>query len=33
MDKMHDLGWSRPGYFDDSEDEVALMYCTARYYA
>ena len=30
---MHDLGWSRVGFFDNSEDEVALKHCIARYHA
>ena len=31
-DKMHNLGWSQPGFFDYSKDEVALMRCIARYH-
>jgi len=32
-DKMYDLGWSRPGFFDSNEDKVALKHCVARYHA
>ena len=32
-DKMHDLGWTRVGFFDSREDEVALKHCIARYHA
>ena len=32
-EKMHLLGWSRPGYFESKEDEIALHHCVARYHA
>ncbi|KAF9535191.1 hypothetical protein CPB83DRAFT_924921 [Crepidotus variabilis] len=31
--KMYDLGWTRPGFFDDSLDELALQHALARYHA
>lgn len=27
-----DIGWSRPGFFDGSEDEMTLKRCIARYH-
>ncbi|CAA7259467.1 unnamed protein product [Cyclocybe aegerita] len=30
---MYDLGWTRPGFFDEAEDEMALHHATARYHA
>ncbi|GBE89584.1 hypothetical protein SCP_1602470 [Sparassis crispa] len=33
IDKMHEFGWTRPGYFDDEEDELVLVHATARYHA
>jgi len=32
-EKMHQLGWSQPGFFDSKEDEIALHHCVARYHA
>ena len=32
-EKMHQLGWSQPGFFDGKEDEIALHHCVARYHA
>jgi len=32
-EKMHQLGWSQPGFFDSKEDEVALHHCVSRYHA
>ncbi|KAI6101714.1 hypothetical protein EV401DRAFT_1876405 [Pisolithus croceorrhizus] len=29
--KMHDLGWTEPGFFDSEEDAVVLKHCIARY--
>ncbi|KAJ7119045.1 hypothetical protein C8R44DRAFT_625746 [Mycena epipterygia] len=31
--KMYDLEWTRLGYFDGAEDEVALQHAIARYHA
>ncbi|KAJ7494422.1 hypothetical protein B0H11DRAFT_1717508 [Mycena galericulata] len=31
--KMYDLGWTKPGFFDSAEDEVALQHAIARYHA
>lgn len=31
--KMYDLGWTSPGYFDSTEDELALHHASARYHA
>ena len=31
--KMYDLGWTRPGFFDTSDDERALQHALARYHA
>lgn len=31
VQKMHDLGWTRPGRFDG--DEILLQRCVARYHA
>ncbi|KAF6750994.1 hypothetical protein DFP72DRAFT_817051 [Ephemerocybe angulata] len=31
--KMVDLGWTRPGYFDKEDDELALRHAIARYHA
>ncbi|KAJ7488064.1 hypothetical protein FB451DRAFT_1025893 [Mycena latifolia] len=31
--KMHDLQWTRPGFFDNPEDEIALQHAIARYHA
>ena len=33
VEKMYDLGWTRPGYFDGQEDELALHHALARYHA
>ncbi|KAH6879916.1 hypothetical protein BKA70DRAFT_196508 [Coprinopsis sp. MPI-PUGE-AT-0042] len=33
VDKMHDFGWTRPGFFDSPEDEIALQHALARYHA
>jgi hypothetical protein len=32
-EKMHQLGWSQPGFFESKEDEIALHHCVARYHA
>ncbi|KAF9790368.1 hypothetical protein BJ322DRAFT_1168850 [Thelephora terrestris] len=32
-EKMHNLGWSQPGFFDSTQDEIALIHCIARYHA
>lgn len=29
--KMHELQWTRPGFFDNREDEAVLRHCIARY--
>ncbi|KAI6008032.1 hypothetical protein EDC04DRAFT_2777713 [Pisolithus marmoratus] len=29
--KMYDLGWTAPGFFDSEEDAVVLKHCIARY--
>ena len=31
--KMYNLGWTRPGFFDDRRNELALHHATARYHA
>ncbi|KAJ7084822.1 hypothetical protein B0H15DRAFT_847725 [Mycena belliarum] len=31
--KMYDLQWTQPGFFDSTEDEVALQHAIARYHA
>ncbi|KAJ6565016.1 hypothetical protein DFH09DRAFT_919796 [Mycena vulgaris] len=31
--KMHELQWTRPGFFDTLEDETALRHAIARYHA
>jgi len=31
--KIHNLGWSSPGYFEKREDAVALHYAVVRYHA
>jgi hypothetical protein len=31
--KMHDLQWTKPGFFDSAEDEIALQHAIARYHA
>lgn len=31
-EKMHQLGWSQPGFFDSKEDEIALHHCVSRYH-
>ncbi|KAF8905840.1 hypothetical protein CPB84DRAFT_1960342 [Gymnopilus junonius] len=31
--KMHDLGWTHPGFFDRPDDELALQHALARYHA
>lgn len=33
VQKMHDLGWTAPGFFDKIEDEVALKHAVVRYHA
>ena len=30
---MHELDWTRPGYFDSMEDEVVLQHAIVRYHA
>jgi len=30
---MHELDWTRPGYFDSAEDEVVLQHAIVRYHA
>lgn len=32
-EKMYQLGWSQPGFFDSKEDEIALHHCVSRYHA
>ncbi|KAK7035892.1 hypothetical protein R3P38DRAFT_3484110 [Favolaschia claudopus] len=31
--KMHELEWTKPGFFDNAEDEIALQHAIARYHA
>ncbi|KAF7353803.1 hypothetical protein MVEN_01065800 [Mycena venus] len=31
--KMYDLQWTKPGFFDSAEDEIALQHAIARYHA
>lgn len=31
--KMHDFGWTAPGYFDDPVDEIVLVHSITRYHA
>jgi hypothetical protein len=31
--KMYDLEWTRPGFFNDRIDELALHHAAARYHA
>ncbi|KAF8191589.1 hypothetical protein K438DRAFT_1591187 [Mycena galopus ATCC 62051] len=31
--KMHKLQWTKPGFFDSAEDEIALQHAIARYHA
>jgi hypothetical protein len=31
--KIHNLGWTSPGYFEKREDAVALQYAIVRYHA
>lgn len=33
VQKMHDLDWTSPGFFDKAEDEVALKHAVVRYHA
>ncbi|KAG6329438.1 hypothetical protein ID866_9651 [Astraeus odoratus] len=33
VQKMHDLGWTQPDFFDSEEDVVVLQHCIARYQA
>ncbi|KAJ3489796.1 hypothetical protein NLJ89_g11494 [Agrocybe chaxingu] len=33
VQKMYDLQWTRPGFFDEPQDEMALHHATARYHA
>lgn len=33
VQKMHDLDWTSPGFFDKMEDEVALKHAIVRYHA
>jgi hypothetical protein len=33
IEKMVDLGWTRPGRFDLSKDSAPLVRCIARYHA
>ncbi|OBZ74115.1 hypothetical protein A0H81_06465 [Grifola frondosa] len=33
VDKMHNFGWTEPGYFDDKSDELVLVHSIARYHA
>ncbi|CAA7259398.1 unnamed protein product [Cyclocybe aegerita] len=33
VQKMYDLGWTKPGFFDGSSDELALQHALARYHA
>ena len=33
IEKLHNLGWTKPGYFDDSEDEEVLAHAIAKYHA
>lgn len=32
VDKMHEFGWSSPGFFDLPEDELVLQHAIARYH-
>ncbi|KAJ7134285.1 hypothetical protein C8R44DRAFT_609591 [Mycena epipterygia] len=33
VSKMHVLQWTQPGFFDNAEDEIALLHAIARYHA
>ncbi|KIM61444.1 hypothetical protein SCLCIDRAFT_16109 [Scleroderma citrinum Foug A] len=33
VQKMHDLGWTNPGFFDSEEDAIVLKHCITRYHA
>lgn len=33
VDKMHDLGWTKPGRFDDEGSEAILTDAISRYHA
>lgn len=33
VDKMHDLGWTNPGRFDDEGSEAILTDAISRYHA
>ena len=33
VDKMHNFGWTEPGYFDAEEDELVLVHAITRYHA
>ncbi|KIJ16489.1 hypothetical protein PAXINDRAFT_75707 [Paxillus involutus ATCC 200175] len=33
VEKMADLGWTQPGFFDSEEDAIVLQHCIARYQA
>jgi hypothetical protein len=33
VEKMVQLRWTEPGFFDNAEDEVALLHGIARYHA
>lgn len=33
IDKMDHYGWTKPGAFDSSDDEVVLLHSVARYHA
>ena len=33
VQKMYDLGWTKAGYFDSVDDELALQHALARYHA
>ena len=32
IDKIHDLGWTGPGYFDNGNNETILMNALSRYH-
>ena len=32
-EKMHQLCWSQPGFFESKEEEIVLHHCVARYHA
>ena len=33
IDEMHNLGWLKPEFFNDEDNDLVLLHCLGRYHA